>query len=353
MFSGSGGNFVFITVSHTVQPLSRRRYTEGSFLMAGGKKMTLKKPTQRSKRKVRKQNKHRGPVIRFKFSRLVLLWIFSLILCFGAYLYKINFHPDPKKTPATNSSSVAELPPDSGNAEESVTDESSVVSDSLIDVPNGETSEEDTPSVPSGPKKTNPVPESAAPQTAEYLETCAFLGETNIYNLGLAGLLKPYSVYASDRLSLLNYKKEYVMLNDSTIRILSAINSASCPIYLMFGTETLASHPADESAEQFRILLDDCLAAAPESEIYVLSVPPVAASAEKGDKPLLNSTIDDYNSKLLEICNEKNVYFVDTNTALKDNNGKLDPHYAIEDGIHLTTEAGQILLNYILTHVPA
>ena len=195
------------------------------------------------------------------------------------------------------------------------------------------------------------MPESV-PQSAEYLTRCAFLGETNIFNLKQAGLLQEYNVYASETLNLSNYSKEYVMLDGTTIRILSAINSASCPIYLMFGTESLAKQPPDQTADQFSVLLNSVIATAPEAEIFVLSIPPVTAAAEQGDKGIKNSDIDEYNSLLLEAANTANVYFVDVNTALKNNDSKLDPAYALEDGIHLTTEAGAIMLNYVLSHVP-
>ena len=84
------------------------------------------------------------------------------------------------------------------------------------------------------------------------------------------------------------------------------------------------------------------------------SIPPVTADAERAEEnPILNSVIDDYNSRLLEICKEKNIYFVDVNTALKNNEGKLDGHLATEDGKHLSLEGGMALLNYVLSHVPA
>ncbi len=328
--------------------------------MASGKKLTEKKPVRRSKRSVRKQQKRRGPVMRFKFGRLVLLWVLSLIICFGAYLYKVNFHPDPEKAADSESSAVVEESSlaEESSASEPLSDESSLP-DSLTDVSLAE-SEEDSVAAPTGPKKINPVPGTVVSSyTAEYLDKCAFIGEKNIYYLGLAGLLKaPYGYYASETLTLQNYQRETVNLKDGSrpegtdIRVLSAIRSASCPIYLMFGTESLSTQGADETAEQFRIFMNDVRAAAPEAEVFVMSIPPVTAAAEKGEKPIKNSVIDDYNSRLLEICNTENVYFVDTNTALKDNHGKLDPHYAMEDGIHLTTEAGQILLNYVLSHIP-
>lgn len=321
---------------------------------------TRKKPSSRRRaaaRKARRRKQRRGPVMRFRFGQLILLWILSLILCFGAYIYNRNFHPEKdvflksEDAEAADDSSLTDLAPEEGDtaAEETPDTPEAAPSDTPTDVPNEEGVEE----APEAPKKANPVPEYP-PQTPDYLTRCAFIGETNIYNLGQAGMLQPFNVYASEKLNLNNYTKEYVQLGeDTTIRILSAINSANCPTYLMFGTETLAKNPPDQSADQFGNLLTSVIATAPEATVYVLSIPPVTEDAEKADPPLLNSDIDSYNSKLLDLCNQFNVYYVDVNTALKNNEGKLDRLYALEDGIHLTPEAGAILLNYVLTHVPA
>lgn len=306
-----------------------------------------KKPMPQSRRKKTKRKKqHRGPVMRFRLSQLILLWIMSLILCFGAYLFNRNFHPekDVFVKSADESSADIDEQTESLPAEE----ESS------------EAPEESTPVEAEAPEessefvtdKVNPVPESV-PQPADYLTKCAFLGETNVYKLGQNGLLKEYNVYASEKLLLTNYLREYVMLDGTTIRIMSAINSADCPIYLMFGTESLSTQGPDETANQFDQLLNSAIASAPEAPIIVLSIPPVTAFAEvNGENPILNSAIDEYNTQLLEISNRRDVYFVDTNTALKNNEGKLNPEYAEEDGIHLNAEGGQVLLNYVLNHFP-
>ena len=142
------------------------------------------------------------------------------------------------------------------------------------------------------------------------------------------------------------------MLNGTTIKILSALNSASCPIYLMFGTEDLMTMKSEKVIDRFGVLLNQVKAAAPKSEIYVLAVPPVAASQEKNKNALQNSKIDEFNSLLLAVATQADVYFIDINTALKNNNGKLEETYAQPDGIHLTAEGNQIILNYVLSHVP-
>lgn len=316
---------------------------------SANKRRNLSAKAKRNKAKRKKQR--RGPVMRFRFSQLILIWVLSLIFCFAAYLYNRNVYPEKDVFLDTAEDSSAEL--------SSLSDDA--FNDYIPDMPAEELPEESSeeepveedPSQYQTTDKINPVPESA-PQDASYLQSCAFLGESNIHRLGEFGLLQPFSVYASDTLTLQNYTKEYVMLEGTTIRILSAVNSANCPIYLMFGTESLGKQAADQTADQFDQLLTSVKATAPEATIYVLSIPPVTAFAEtNGETPILNSVIDDYNSRLLNVCNLRDVYFVDTNTALKNNDGKLNANLADEDGIHLTQEASQMLLDYVLTHVPA
>ena len=324
-----------------------------------------KKPLTRSKRrKVRHKKQRRGPVMRFRFSRLILIWILSLIICFGAYLLARNLNPDKdvfvKPAPGAETANSVQEDEVSAEQPEPTTEiqESEVPADETsgdegteegTEEGDGEESAADQPTT----NKINPVPESEA-KPQDYLAKCAFVGETNIYNLGEDSLLNPYSVYASETLTLENYAREYVLLNGTTIRILSALNQASCPIYLMFGTESLTTQGADQTVAHFAMLLGSLKATAPEATIYIMSIPPVTAEAEKlTEGGIKNSVIDEYNSLLLETANKNDVYFIDVNTALKNNEGKLDGHLATEDGMHLSLEGSMILLNYVLTHVPA
>jgi len=300
----------------------------------------------RTKRRVRQRKKRRGPLMRFKLSHVILIWIFCLIVAFVMYMFSRNLHPERDvfltKNRGDESSAAAPVietnsAADNSTAEVSGNDNSTAEGENSADEP--------TVTVPT---KINPVPEGEM-QPASYLETCAFVGETDIYNMGQAGLIGVMNTYAGETLRLTNYGSENILLNGTTIHIQSALYAASCPIYLMFGTEDLLEQPADQTADQFSVLMNTIKASAPESEIFVLAIPPVTAA---GEKVIENSTIDEYNSLLLQAANEANVYYIDTNTALKNNESRLSDSYALEDGIHLTPEACQILLNYVLCHVP-
>ena len=316
--------------------------------MPSGNQSPAKRPVNQNPN--RKKRRRRGPVIRFRFGVLIFIWLFSLLICFGHYMYDRNFNPDKdvfvKKAPkAETSQTVPETSQPAAPAESKAEPVSQAPAESKA-------AEESSGVVI--PTKINPVPESA-PQAPAYLTKCAFLGDLTMHKFGEAGLLGSMNVYASEKINLNNYDTEYVIMGDgTTIRILSAMNSAKCPIYLMFGTESLATgRKADQVADKFSALVNALKSRAPATNIYILSIPPVTAAAEKLKPAVLNSEIDKYNSRLLEIANEANVYFVDTNTALRSDKGQLDPKYAEEDGIHLNTAAGSILFDYILKHVPA
>ena len=298
----------------------------------------------------KKHRRRRGPAIRFRFGFLCFIWIAVVIGCFFYYMLVRNLHPD-------RDVFLAKQPKD----ESSVSGTEAPVSTGTTAASGNGSAQQTTKTTASGESsqvvvnaKINPVPEMPA-KDARYLETCAFVGDMITHRLGESGLLQKKNVYASEKLNLSNYKREYILLEDgTTIRILSALSRAQCPIYLMFGTEDFAAgNRVDEITANYTALLNAVIAGAPSAPVYVLSIPPVTAAAEKLKKNAVrNSDIDLYNSNLLELANRANVYFIDTNTALKNAEGRLDPALAEQDGIHLTKEAGERLLDYVLHHVP-
>ncbi len=318
--------------------------------MPSGTQNTVRRSQQNPRR--HRKRRRRGPLIRFRFGMLCFIWLASLIVCFGLYMYHRNVHPErdvfvSKAVAETSSALDSVAPVDSAPEESSVTEQvNSTASDES-------SAEESSQAVIEA--KINPVPDGQTPQPASYLEKCAFVGDMLVDRLYESGLLQKKNSYSSETLTLDNYRTEYIRLQDgTTIRILSAVARAKCPIYLMFGTESLVNgRKPDQMTAQFSEMLNSVVAGAPAAQVYVLSIPPVTAAAEKLKKgAVLNSDIDLYNSNLLELCNQANVYFVDTNTALKNSSGKLDPAYAEQDGIHLNKDAGELLLNYVLAHVP-
>ena len=309
-----------------------------------------------------KKRRRRGPLLRFRFSAVILIWIFCVIGGFGIYMVQRNIHPEiaaaelaakNKSDKDTDSDTdTTDWDVDDTDADDFTADDAAVTDVTTPPAEGGETAPIDTSaSQVVIQAKINPVPEGA-PKEGDYVNHCAFLGDSNIWKMGQNGLLQTMSVYSDETLNLGNYETHYFDLNGTQIKMLSAIRAADCPIYLLFGAESLKTMTPEKASDLYLEMLNKVQAAAPESKIYVLAVPPVTQAAEKAEKQLLNSTIDKFNSLLLTIANDSNVYFVDTNTALKNNDSRLDKDKAEEDGIHLNAEGERILLDYVLCHVP-
>ncbi len=272
----------------------------------------------------KKRRRRRRPAVVFRMSMLVFIWMICFISCFAAYMIGKNLFPE--DSPKTDSEVTV--------SSQEMADSSSSADSEAVRV------------------KTNPVPKGTV-MTSSYLTKCAFLGDSVVYSMGKNGDLDAKNVYSADTLTLDTYKDTYVTVGGSQVHFLSAVNGAECPIYLMFGTDSLAENTPEEAADRFSTLLNAVKNAAPAADIFVLSVPPVTDAAESAEPALRNSSIDAYNSMLLAMANSADVYFVDSNTALKNSENKLDAANAMEDGIRLSESGAKKLLDYVLCHVPA
>ena len=117
-------------------------------------------------------------------------------------------------------------------------------------------------------------------------------------------------------------------------------------VYIMLGSN-LGTDPTDEMIENYSKLISDLHSSRPDMNIYVMQYPPVKAEGEDNSK---NELINDYNSKLLAMANKYQVYCIDTNTALKNQDGALAPEFLDEEGKFNET-AYSTVTGYILTHV--
>lgn len=114
-------------------------------------------------------------------------------------------------------------------------------------------------------------------------------------------------------------------------------------IYIMLGSNTMAAGTDfDIIVEQYRTLLSRLREACPESEIVVISIPPVTkTSTSASASGITNENIDYVNSKLKQVSD---VRYYDLNSQLKDENGYFRDDLAEADGLHFKGSTYKILL---------
>lgn len=229
--------------------------------------------------------------------------------------------------------------------------ESTVSSDETSEI---SVSESITPVTETPPANiSNPLPASEK-QDMSFLNDAVFVGDSIMEGMSAYSFFPENQVFASVGLNPYQLNTNTIDTYYGNVTALSAVLSANPDkIYIMMGMNGVAWDMNNNMTEQIGIFIDEIIKNLPSAKIYLMTVTPV--SAEREAKPsaaegkILNSQIDDFNSSLLNLANEKGIYFLDVNSSLKGSNGCL-PSNVSSDGIHLSKAVYQDIIDYILTH---
>ena len=229
------------------------------------------------------------------------------------------------------------------------------------------TSETQSENAPSAEPPTNESPVTLA-ETADmgqaYQDSIIFVGDSTTAHLRSRGVLtggtdtKQVWVPADNTLLLdFNITKKKIVHPASGMEMTIAEAAArEKPAYMILtiGLNGMTSFVNNKNLYQncYGNLIDAIREASPETKIILQSVYPVAANQKtfSADAVTLNGYIDILNSYVKELAADKEVKYLDTNSALKGPDGLLPEAYQNGDGIHLTAEGYRVILNYIRTH---
>ena len=197
----------------------------------------------------------------------------------------------------------------------------------------------------------NPVAESA-PKDESYFDSCMFAGDSLIVGLGSYGFIPEDRIAAGVGMSVMSINNT-PLTNPDGSEILAAdkINAAAPEnLYVLLGLNLLGTYTDEQLLAAYGDFIDSI--DRENTNIYIISVPPVTGARETNEEnPVLNSDIDSFNSDLLKFANNRCVYYVDLNTALKGSDGRLPEEYAEADGIHFMKSTYRIMLDFLLSHV--
>lgn len=198
----------------------------------------------------------------------------------------------------------------------------------------------------------NPVPESEKADES-YLSECVFVGDSITYGLCSYEIVPKSNVLASAAMSVMKIDTEQLDTSMGSMTVLEALTELNPKnIYIMLGSNGAAYATSDSIYQNYQAFLNKVKMACPESDIYVISTPPVTSAKENStEAPIKNADIDDLNAKLLDYCNSNGVMYLDLNSELKGTDGFLPSDYAENDGMHFKLSTYSIFTDYILTHV--
>lgn len=184
-----------------------------------------------------------------------------------------------------------------------------------------------------------------------YVAQTIFVGDSNFERLREYGLVDAGTVAAKVGIGAGGITTDpfiEVTGQDSALTIAQTM-AAIGPnrILVMMGTNDVPTMTADEFAATYKAALAELRKSAPNADIVVAAIPPVA---NWKDSEMLNaSAVRQFNEALLALCKAEGYPYLDTYAALADGNGYLPEAYT-DDGYHLTQQALDVLLQYYRTH---
>ena len=197
-----------------------------------------------------------------------------------------------------------------------------------------------------------------------YQDSIIFVGDSTTAHLRSRGVLtggtETRQVWVpSDNTLLLDFnitKKKIVYPATGIEMTIAEATEKDNPAYMILtiGLNGITSFVNNKNLYQncYGSLIDTIKKASPDTKIILQSVYPVAANQRTftADAVTLNGYIDILNGYVKELAADKEVRYLDTNSALKGPDGLLPESYQNGDGIHLTAEGYRVILDYIRTH---
>ena len=191
-----------------------------------------------------------------------------------------------------------------------------------------------------------------------YIKSIVFIGDISLSSLsGGQGAVKPDQVWSGIGSSLpLDYNLATASITHPSeqkpITVASAISKYR-PQYLIItvGIENGVGHCSEKKFKEYytRLILA-VRDSSPDTKIILQSILPITLEAEKSDPSISNERIDVANGYISELCEELSLRYLNTSTALKDKDGRLDTRYASDNGIALNSDGYAVMLEYIRTH---
>ena len=185
-----------------------------------------------------------------------------------------------------------------------------------------------------------------------YLENIVFIGDSRTIALQLYGISLD-NIFAEDGLNHEHaMTKEVVNLSGTKLTTIKEAVLVTAPDIMIvnFGINGAAYMPVDTFIEGYEEMIDQLIEASPDSIIVVEAIMPVSKGHEQTADGCSNEKIDDLNNALYIMAKDKGIHYLATDEVLKNENNDLVESYHGGDGLHYSSKAYDVIIEYILTH---
>lgn len=190
-----------------------------------------------------------------------------------------------------------------------------------------------------------------------YIDDMIFIGDSTTHGMAFYGVLKggkdTDQVWTpkSGTLAMWNLLTENIVFPDDKSEMLIgdaiALKLPKIAV-LTLGVNGVSSLTEDQFKKYYSDLIDLIKEKSPDTKIILQSIYPVCDYYEI--KSISMEKINQANVWIVELAKEKEIHYLNTISALVDENGYLKNDYCNGDGIHISQTGFKVILEYIKTH---
>lgn len=195
------------------------------------------------------------------------------------------------------------------------------------------------------------VPAGAAVDNS-YFDDAVFIGDSRTQGFIIYNGLSNATAYMDKGLKVdTAFTKADIEVNGVKMSAMDALaqNKTFKRVYVMLGVNELGWAYSDIFIEKYGELVDKIKEIKPDAEIYIQSILPVSEKKSSSDKIYNMTKINEYNSLIKKMAEDKKVYYLNVAEAVADSSGYL-PAEASTDGVHLNKEYCGKWLDYLKNH---
>lgn len=191
-----------------------------------------------------------------------------------------------------------------------------------------------------------------------YVDGIIFIGDSTTHGMAFYGVLdggkETTQVWTpkSGTLAMWNLLTEHIVYpdDDSEMLISDAI-SIKRPetVVLTLGVNGVSSLDEADFKKYYQGLIDAIKDASPDTKIILQSIYPVCDYYQYVNSISMEK-INRANSWIVQLANDNGIYYLNTITSLVNEKGYLNDNYCNGDGIHISKEGFNVILDYIRTH---
>ena len=185
----------------------------------------------------------------------------------------------------------------------------------------------------------------------DYFCDALFIGDSR--TVGLSEYCEPLDTRATfySKVSLTIFdvmKKEFVKVDDRKMGVEQALSENQFgKIYIMLGLNEIGTGDTQYFVDAYKEVLDKIRELQPDAIIYIQGIMHVTARKSDNDKYFTNSRINERNQALSELADQKDVFFIDMNEAVDDEDGNLDSSLSFDD-VHLKASSYERWYEFLL-----